>query len=137
MRLMLLAAALSMSLAGCMGQGSAITSPGGVATAAAGAVLDSAIVTKPVDVANRTTLDEALGIGATNAYTAASRMGAALARAGLIDKARFKAADQAGIEAVRALRRAYLTLNASKYNEAIDRAYAAVAAMSALAPTFK
>jgi hypothetical protein len=135
MRLILIAAALSLPLAGCMGQGSAPTSPGSAAVVAAGAVLDTTVPIKPVEIADRTTIDEAVGIGATNAYTAASRMGAALARAGLIDKAKFKAADQRGIEAVRALRIAYLTLNATKYADAIDRAYAAVAAMSALTPT--
>lgn len=122
LRLILLSAAL-LSLPAC-----AMNS----ATGAAGPVLDATVPTKPADVANKTTLDERLAIGATVSYTAASRLGTALATAGLIDKARFKALDAQGYAAVQAVKAAYDAGNATSYTAAIDRVNATVAAINTL-----
>lgn len=86
----------------------------------------------PVDVADKTALDEQAGITATVAYTAASRLGLALARAGIIDKAKFKALDARGYAAVLAIKAAYDAGNSASYFAAIEQAKAATAQISAL-----
>jgi hypothetical protein len=119
--LILLSAAL-LALPGC----------NTMARSAAGPVIDAAVPIKPADVASKTTLDERLGIGATIGYTAASRLGTALARAGLIDKTRFKALDAKGYAAITAVKAAYDAGNATSYTAAIDRVNAAVADINTL-----
>lgn len=89
-------------------------------------------VQSPGNVADSTALDEQIGITATNAYTAASKLGTALAASGVIDKAQFKAADQKGYEAVQALHTAYLAGNSTNYVAAASNAYAAAAQITAL-----
>lgn len=84
------------------------------------------------NVAAATTLDEQVGIDATTAYTAASLLGARLVKAGLIDKAAFKAADNKGYAAVQVIRRAYLAGNEQSYAAAVRQAYASVADVKAL-----
>jgi hypothetical protein len=123
MRRLILMSALLLTLPAC-----------GVTTGAgmAGPVLDATVPTKPVDVADKTTLDERLATGATVSYTAASRLGTALASAGLIDKARFKALDAQGYAAVLAVKAAYDASNAASYAAAIDRVNAAVAGINTL-----
>jgi hypothetical protein len=111
----------ALALTGCMGGNLGV-----------GTAIDAAVPVKPADVADQTTLDERIGIVATLGYTAASRMGTALASAGLIDKARFKALDAQGYAAVLALKAAYDTGNAGSYSDAIARANAAVAGMKSL-----
>jgi hypothetical protein len=112
----------------------ALLLPGCAMTAGslAGPALDASVPVKPVDVADKTTLDERLATGATIGYTAASRMGTALASAGLIDKARFKALDNQGYAAVLAVKAAYDAGNAGSYVAAIDRVNAAVAGINTL-----
>lgn len=122
MRRLIVMSALLLALPAC----------GVTAGSVAGPVLDASIPTKPVDVADRTTLDERLATGATVSYTAASRLGTALASAGLIDKARFKALDNQGYTAVLAVKAAYDAGNAASYVAAIDRVNAAVAGINTL-----
>lgn len=87
---------------------------------------------QPATVANATTLDERTGIAATTGYTAASVLGNRLSRAGIIDRARFKALDNQGYAAVLAIRAAYDAGNATGYAEAITKANAAVDAIKGL-----
>lgn len=84
------------------------------------------------NAADSTTLDEQAGIYATNAYTAASTLGRRLVVAGVIDKAKFKDADNKGYAAVQTLRAAYEAGNSRNYSDAIRRAYAAVNDIKAL-----
>lgn len=121
MRKLMITMGMALSLAACATPGSIV-----------GGVLDASVPTKPADVANKTSLDERLATGATIAYTAASRLGTALASAGLIDKARFKALDQQGYAAVLAVKAAYDAGNSTSYAAAIDRVNAAVAGINAL-----
>jgi hypothetical protein len=86
----------------------------------------------PSSVANKTILDEKLGRTATLGYTAASKLGAALVKGGIIDKVAFKAADQKGYDAVLAIKAAYDTGNANSYAAAVANANAAVADIKAL-----
>ena len=120
-RLILLAAVMGLNACGASTAGSM-----------AGTALDASIPVKPGQVADRTTLDERLATGVTVSYTAASRLGTALASAGLIDKARFKALDNQGYAAVLAVRAAYDAGNATSYVAAIDRVNAAVAGINSL-----
>lgn len=84
------------------------------------------------NAADKTTLDEQAGIDATDLYTAASLFGARLATAGLIDKAKFKAADNKGYAAVQAIHAAYESGNAPNYLAAIAQAKIAVADIKSL-----
>lgn len=88
--------------------------------------------TSPVAVADKTLLDEKIGIAATVGYTAASTLGNRLSRLGVIDRAQFQALDQKGYAAVLAIRAAYLTGNATNYASAIEQAKAATAAIGGL-----
>lgn len=88
--------------------------------------------TGPSNVAEATVLDEKIGIGAEAAYTTATKLGTALARAGLIDKAKFKGADAKAYAALAAVRTAYRAGNATSYAAAIAELYAAVADIRAL-----
>lgn len=124
---LILASAVALALSGC---GDRV--PLGTAGSVAGPVLDATVPGKPADVADKTTLDERLAIGATVSYTAASRLGTALASAGLIDKERFKALDRQGYAAVLAVKAAYDAGNATSYTVAIDRVNATVAAINTL-----
>lgn len=87
----------------------------------------------PAPIAEATTLDEKTGILATNAYTAVTTLGYRLAALGVIDKEKYKAADKIGIEAVRAIRTAYLAGNSASYAEAIARTYEAIDRIKGLA----
>lgn len=86
----------------------------------------------PVVVADKTVLDEKVGIAATVGYTAASTLGNRLSRLGVIPRAQFQALDQRGYDAVLAIRTAYLAGNATNYLEAVERAKAATAAIGGL-----
>jgi hypothetical protein len=88
----------------------------------------------PAVLAERTKMDEYSGIAVTRAYTALSRLGAALVRAGIVDREAFKRADQAGYDAVTAISVMYLAGNARGYGEAVDRANEAVEAFGRLIP---
>jgi hypothetical protein len=123
----LLIAACALSLASC---GDRL--PLGSAGSAAAVAADAAGVPPPVTVADRTLLDEKVATTATVSYSAASRLGARLAKAGLIDKARFKALDNQGFEAVLALEKAYRAANAASFRAALDQINAAVASINGL-----
>ncbi len=84
------------------------------------------------NAADATTLDEKVGIDATNAYTAASLLGAKLATAGIIDKAAFKAADNKGYAAVQLIHTAYVAGNQRNYLAAASQVWGAVADIKAL-----
>lgn len=84
------------------------------------------------NAAAATTLDEQAGIYATDAYTAASLLGAKLVKAGLLDKAKFQAADNKGYTAVLALHAAYEAGNQPNYSAAIAKTYGAVTDIKAL-----
>jgi hypothetical protein len=86
----------------------------------------------PVAVADKTVLDEKIGIAATVGYTAASTLGNRLSLLGVIPRAQFQALDQRGYDAVIAIRAAYLTGNAVSYLAAIEQAKAATAAIGGL-----
>jgi len=83
-------------------------------------------------VAATTVLDEQIGIGAEAAYTTAATLGTALAKAGIIDVAKFKALDNQAYSALLVTRSAYLAGNASDYLAASVKVYAAVAQIKAL-----
>jgi hypothetical protein len=122
--------AAALALAACQNQPMPAPSP--IATTA-GAIADAFIPLKPADVMNGTTLDEKAGLIVTRSYTVASRLGTQAARGGMIDRDGFKAADARAYAAVQAVRAAYLTANATSYADAINQAYAAIGAMSAVA----
>lgn len=84
------------------------------------------------NAADATTLDEQVGIDATTAYTAASLLGARLVSAGVIDKVKFKSADNKGYAAVLAIRAAYEAGNSKNYIIAIRNAYSSVDDIKAL-----
>ena len=86
----------------------------------------------PAVVADRTVLDERIGIAATVGYTAASTLGNRIWPKGSAGRPAFQALDQRGYDAVIALRAAYLTGNATSYIQAIERAKAATAAIGEL-----
>ena len=88
--------------------------------------------TAPAAVADKTVLDEKIGIAATVGYTAASTLGNRLSRLGVIPRAQFQALDQRGYDAVIAIRAAYLAGNATNYLAAIEQAKAATAAIGGL-----
>jgi hypothetical protein len=81
----------------------------------------------PGNAANATVLDEQIGVGAETAYTTAAKLGTALATAGVIDKAAFKAADAKAYQALLATRAAYRAGNAASYQAAAAEVYTAVA----------
>lgn len=115
----MMAFALSGLLVGC--------GPGATGTAA------SALESGPAVVANTTTLDEKAAITAETAYSAASLLGAKLADAGLIDRAKFRAADQAGYTALLAVRAAYKAGNAPGFGTAVLQLNAAVMDIKSIA----
>ena len=84
------------------------------------------------NAADATVLDEKVGIGAESAYATASTLGRRLAQAGLIDKARFKAADEKAYRALMLMRAAYDAGNAENYLTAAMTVHAAVADIRAL-----
>lgn len=86
----------------------------------------------PAVIAERTVLDEKVGIAATVGYTAASTLGNRLSRLGVIPRPAFQALDQRGYDAVIAIRAAYLTGNAATYDKAIEQAKAATVAIGEL-----
>lgn len=85
----------------------------------------------PVAVADRTTVDEKAAIGFELAYTAASRAGTSLARAGIIDPAEFVALDARAYAALLSVRAAYRTGNARDIASAAAELEAAIGAMNA------
>lgn len=87
----------------------------------------------PAALANSTTLDEKAAITAETAYSAASLLGAKLADAGLIDRAKFRAADQTGYTALLAVRAAYKAGNADGFAAAILQLNAAVMDIKSIA----
>lgn len=87
----------------------------------------------PSDIADTTTIDEQAAITAETAYTAASLLGARLAQAGLIDKAKFQSLDQKAYQAVLAERAAYAAGNADGFAAAVTQINAAVLDIRALA----
>jgi predicted small secreted protein len=89
-------------------------------------------VNGPGTVANSTVLDEQIGIGTEAAYTAASTLGTALAKAGVIDTAKFKALDNQAYSALLAVRAAYKAGNADSYATAAAQVYEAVARIKSL-----
>lgn len=121
--ILIAAASLALGLGGCTT----------VERAAAGAV---GLPAAPVVVADRTVLDEQAGITVTLAYVGLSKAAGLLIETGLIkDKAliaRIGAADALAINAVRAVREAYLTANSASYTEAIRRANVALKGLSGL-----
>lgn len=84
------------------------------------------------NAADATVLDEKIGIGAESAYAAGSTLGRRLAEAGLIDKAKFKAADNKAYQALRVMRAMYDAGNADGYLTAAMKVHAAVADIRAL-----
>lgn len=86
----------------------------------------------PATTANVTVLDEQVGIGAEAAYTTAATLGAALAQAGVIDKAKFQALDRQAYDALLVVRTAYAAGNATDYATAATKVYATVAQIKAL-----
>lgn len=86
----------------------------------------------PAGVADQTRLDEQVGIGAEVAYTTATKLGTALATAGVIDKAAFKRADAKAYAALLTVRSAYRAGNSADYITASAQVYAAVAEIQAL-----
>lgn len=96
------------------------------------------VIPAPVEVANRTKLDEQAGITVTLAYVALNKAAGLLIETGLItDQATIHAigaADAEAIEAVRGVREAYLAANAEGYTEAITKANGALKRLSALLP---
>jgi hypothetical protein len=84
----------------------------------------------PVEVANRTKVDEQAGITVTLAYTAAAKAAALSIEVGLVkDPATIKrigVLDQQAYAAVLAVRQAYLAANASGYLAALSQANAAL-----------
>jgi len=91
-----------------------------------------AVLDNPSNVANQTVLDEQVGIGTEAAYTAASTLGLALAKAKVIDAAKFKALDNQAFSALVAVRTAYQAGNSTEYLSAAERVYSAVAQIKAL-----
>lgn len=89
-------------------------------------------VNSPGSVAAATKLDQQIGIGAESAYTASALLGSALARAGLIDAAKFKAFDQGAYAALLASRSAYRAGNAADYAAAVAQVHVAVAQIKSL-----
>lgn len=77
----------------------------------------------PVEVANQTTLDERLGLGAETAYAAAAQ---ALVLKHMLspfspeDLATVKALDNKALEALKVVRAAYKAANAEDYRKAYD-----------------
>lgn len=116
-RIWMLVAALLLpaALAGCGGGGA------------------GAIPTSPAAVADGTVLDEKAAITAETAYTAASTLGLRLAEAGIIDRAKFKAADERAYRATLLVRGAYITGNAETFASAISQVNDAVAEIRELA----
>lgn len=86
----------------------------------------------PVEVADTTVADEKAAIGFELAYTAASRAGTALARAGIIDPDRWVALDARAYTALLAVRAAYRTGNARDLASAVVEFEAAVDAINSL-----
>ena len=85
----------------------------------------------PVEVAETTVADEKAAIGFELAYTAASRAGATLARAGIIDRAEFVALDARAYAALQGVRAAYRTGNARDLASAAAELENAIAAINA------
>lgn len=113
----ILALALLASLPGCAALGAGPVS-----------------IPAPIDLTDRTTLDEKAAISAEVTYTAASRLGVALVRAGVLDTERFKALDNKAWLALRAVRSAYASGTAPEYAMAIAKFNDAANAIIALAP---
>src|SRR5688572_27657533 len=105
---------LALSVAGCSGLNTAAQ----VAS------------TSPVEVANRTKLDEQAGITLTLAYTAVSKAAGLAIETGLIkDTAlitRLGELDRAAYQAVMAVRQAYLAANSASYLAAMKQANTAI-----------
>lgn len=90
------------------------------------------VLTNGSTPANATTLDEKLGVGAEATYQTGNKLGAALVTAGLMDKAKFKDADNKAYTALLAVRAAYKAGNATDYATAVAQVNAAVAEIRAL-----
>jgi hypothetical protein len=114
-RFTLALACASLGLSGCASVGGIPASPG--------------------QLANKTVVDEQVGITATLAYTAAARAATLAIQTGLIKNpvtiARIKALDSRAYGAVQAIHTAYLAANASGYGTAIEQANAAVSELLA------
>lgn len=83
-------------------------------------------VTSPSNVSQGTVIDEKAALGAELAYTTSAKLGLALVQAGLIDKEKFKAANDKAYAALLIVRQAYKTANAANFDYAITQLYAAV-----------
>lgn len=88
--------------------------------------------TAPLAAADRSILDERIGIGAELAYTTATKLGTVLAQAGLIDKTKFKALDNDAYTALHSVRQAYQAGNATDYASAVQHVQTAVLKINAL-----
>lgn len=97
--------------------------------------VESAVTGGPVTVADRTKLDEQVGISLTTAYTATSKAAGLLIETRIItDPATIKRwgeLDRAAFNSVMAVRQAYLAANNASYLAAIQEANAAVKAFLA------
>lgn len=85
----------------------------------------------PATVTDRTVADEKAAIGFELAYTASSRAGTSLARAGIIDADRWVALDARAYSALLAIRAAYRSGNSADIASAIAEFEAASAAVNA------
>lgn len=108
--LVLIAACLSFTLGGC----ASVLAP----------------VSSPSAVADRTVIDEQVGLAVTLAYTAAARSAALAIRVGAVKDAaaikRIGALDSRAFLAVQGVRSAYLSGNSSNYADALGSANVAV-----------
>ena len=91
------------------------------------------VPTAPVELADRTSVDEQVGLTVTLAYTAASKVAALSIETGVItDRATIRkigALDRTAFAAVEAVEAAYRTGNAESYAAALRDARKAVAAL--------
>lgn len=85
----------------------------------------------PVEVADQTVIDEKTAIGFELAYTAASKSGLTLARAGIIDAGEFAALDRRAYTALLAVRATYRSGNAAGFDTAAAELQAAIETMTA------
>lgn len=86
----------------------------------------------PAEIADTTVADEKAAIGFELAYTAASRAGASLAKAGLIDPDKFVALDARAYTALLAVRAAYRTGNARDLSSAVTELETAIRAINSI-----
>lgn len=89
--------------------------------------------TSPQTIANHTTADEKAAIAIELAYTTATKMGTALARAGFIDPAYFAKLDNKAYTALLAARSAYKAGNAAGYDAAVTELNSALRDINSLA----